>query len=149
MCPRVSASNKCYLRQVLFQSQVATASLTSSSWQIHQYLSAVFKRLTLAPTTIDLTSKHVLIWKSWSVLSGYGKFNYLLLLAILPASLASIFSSSAMSYVLPSAECDLKLTMFDKGLLNSMTFVGGIPILINRLHNDTVLQVREGTRWEP
>ncbi|KAH0955379.1 hypothetical protein HN011_005460 [Eciton burchellii] len=60
------------------------------------------------------------------VTAGYGKFNYLLLLAILPASLASIFSSSAMSYVLPSAECDLKLTMFDKGLLNSMTFVGMI-----------------------
>lgn len=59
---------------------------------------------------------------------GYGKFNYLLLLAVLPASFSSIFSSSAMSYVLPSAECDLQLTMFDKGLLNSMAFVGSIPI---------------------
>ncbi|KAF3430718.1 hypothetical protein E2986_09690 [Frieseomelitta varia] len=58
--------------------------------------------------------------------SGYGKFNYLLLLAVLPASFSSIFSSSAMSYVLPSAECDLNLTMFDKGLLNSMTFAGGM-----------------------
>ncbi|CAL7938600.1 unnamed protein product [Xylocopa violacea] len=58
--------------------------------------------------------------------SGYGKFNYLLLLAVLPASFSSIFSSSAMSYVLPSAECDLDLTMFDKGLLNSMTFAGMI-----------------------
>lgn len=58
--------------------------------------------------------------------SGYGKFNYLLLLAVLPASFSSIFSSSAMSYVLPSAECDLGLTMFDKGLLNSMTFAGMI-----------------------
>ncbi|CAK9823778.1 Synaptic vesicle glycoprotein 2B [Anthophora retusa] len=58
--------------------------------------------------------------------SGYGKFNFLLLLAVLPASFSSIFSSSAMSYVLPSAECDLGLTMFDKGLLNSMTFAGMI-----------------------
>lgn len=58
--------------------------------------------------------------------SGYGKFNYLLLLAVLPASFSSIFSSSAMSYVLPSAECDLGLTMFDKGLLNSMAFAGMI-----------------------
>ncbi|KAG7204447.1 hypothetical protein KM043_004883 [Ampulex compressa] len=58
--------------------------------------------------------------------TGYGKFNYLLLLAVLPASFSSIFSSSAMSYVLPSAECDLGLTMFDKGLLNSMTFAGMI-----------------------
>ncbi|KOX69091.1 Synaptic vesicle glycoprotein 2C [Melipona quadrifasciata] len=58
--------------------------------------------------------------------SGYGKFNYLLLLAVLPASFSSIFSSSAISYVLPSAECDLNLTMFDKGLLNSMAFAGMI-----------------------
>ncbi|XP_076761727.1 synaptic vesicle glycoprotein 2B [Xylocopa sonorina] len=58
--------------------------------------------------------------------SGYGKFNYLLLLAVLPASFSSIFSSSTMSYVLPSAECDLGLTMLDKGLLNSMTFAGMI-----------------------
>lgn len=58
--------------------------------------------------------------------SGYGKFNYLLLLAVLPASFSSIFSSSAMSYVLPAAECDLGLSMFDKGLLNSMTFAGMI-----------------------
>lgn len=60
--------------------------------------------------------------------TGYGKFNYLLLLAVLPASFSSIFSSSTMSYVLPSAECDLQLTMFDKGLLNSMAFAGSIPI---------------------
>ncbi|XP_072747274.1 synaptic vesicle glycoprotein 2B isoform X2 [Anoplolepis gracilipes] len=60
------------------------------------------------------------------IATGYGKFNYLLLLAMLPASFASIFSSSVMSYVLPSAECDLQLTMFDKGLLNSMTFAGMI-----------------------
>lgn len=60
---------------------------------------------------------------------GYGKFNFLLLLAVLPASFASIFSSSAISYVLPSAECDLGLSMFDKGLLNSMTFAGCIHTL--------------------
>lgn len=58
--------------------------------------------------------------------TGYGKFNYLLLMALLPVSFASIFSSSAMSYILPSAECDLQLTMFDKGLLNSMSFAGMI-----------------------
>ncbi|XP_011300580.1 synaptic vesicle glycoprotein 2B isoform X2 [Fopius arisanus] len=59
-------------------------------------------------------------------LTGYGKFNYLLLLAILPAGWASIYGSTSMSYVLPSAECDLSLTMFDKGLLNSMPFAGMI-----------------------
>ncbi|XP_018305677.1 uncharacterized protein [Mycetomoellerius zeteki] len=64
------------------------------------------------------------------IATGYGKFNYLLLLAVLPASFSSIFSSSAMSYVLPSAECDLQLTMFDKGLLNSMAFAGSILICL-------------------
>lgn len=57
-------------------------------------------------------------------LTGYGKFNYLLLLAILPAGWASIYGSTSMSYILPSAECDLSLTLFDKGLLNSMPFAG-------------------------
>ncbi|XP_034948242.1 synaptic vesicle glycoprotein 2B-like isoform X2 [Chelonus insularis] len=59
-------------------------------------------------------------------LTGYGKFNYLLLLAILPAGWASIYGSTSMSYILPSAECDLNLTLFDKGLLNSMPFAGMI-----------------------
>ncbi|XP_014297516.1 synaptic vesicle glycoprotein 2B isoform X1 [Microplitis demolitor] len=59
-------------------------------------------------------------------LAGYGKFNYLLLLAILPAAWACIFDSSSMPYALPSAECDLNLTLFDKGLLNSMPFAGMI-----------------------
>ncbi|XP_043269117.1 synaptic vesicle glycoprotein 2B-like isoform X2 [Venturia canescens] len=59
-------------------------------------------------------------------LTGYGRFNYLLLLAILPAGCASIYSSTSMSYVLSSAECDLSLTLFDKGLLNSMPFAGMI-----------------------
>jgi hypothetical protein len=78
-------------------------------------------------------------------LPGYGKFNYLLLLAILPASFSSIFSSSSMSYVLPSAECDLQLTMFDKGLLNSMSFAGGILIPLND-HITTLYYRCEGAR---
>ena len=45
-------------------------------------------------------------------------------MAVLPAGWASVYSSSSVSYILPSAECDLKLTMFDKGLLNSMSFAG-------------------------
>lgn len=60
---------------------------------------------------------------------GYGKFNILLLLACLPAAWASVFSSTSISYVLPSAECDLKLSMFDKGLLNSMSFAGVLKFL--------------------
>ncbi|KAJ8676075.1 hypothetical protein QAD02_011861 [Eretmocerus hayati] len=59
-------------------------------------------------------------------LTGHGKFNYLLLLAMLPVCWANVYTSTSMSYVLPSAECDLQLTMFDKGMLNSMSFAGMI-----------------------
>lgn len=59
-------------------------------------------------------------------LTEYGKFNYLLLLAIVPAGFSCVFGSSAISYVIPSAECDLGLSLFDKGLLNSIPFAGMI-----------------------
>ncbi|XP_058794575.1 synaptic vesicle glycoprotein 2C-like isoform X2 [Phymastichus coffea] len=47
-------------------------------------------------------------------------------MAMIPVCWANVYGSTSMSYVLPSAECDLKLTMFDKGLLNSMSFAGMI-----------------------
>ncbi|XP_046593937.1 synaptic vesicle glycoprotein 2A isoform X1 [Neodiprion lecontei] len=56
--------------------------------------------------------------------TGYGLFNYLLLLAALPGGFASVFDSTTMSYVLPSAECDLRLTLFHKGVLNAVTYTG-------------------------
>ncbi|XP_048512481.1 synaptic vesicle glycoprotein 2C-like isoform X2 [Athalia rosae] len=59
-------------------------------------------------------------------LTGYGKFNYFLLLAIIPAGCSSIFASAPISYILPPAECELGLTLLDKGLLNSMGFAGMI-----------------------
>ncbi|XP_014229276.1 synaptic vesicle glycoprotein 2B-like isoform X1 [Trichogramma pretiosum] len=59
-------------------------------------------------------------------LTGNGKFNHLLLLAMLPVCWANVYASTSMSYILPSAECDLELTMVDKGLLNSMSFAGMI-----------------------
>ncbi|XP_048512483.1 synaptic vesicle glycoprotein 2B-like isoform X2 [Athalia rosae] len=56
--------------------------------------------------------------------TGYGLFNFLLLLAILPGGWACIFDTTTMAYILPSAECDLKLTLFDKGVLNAAIFAG-------------------------
>ncbi|XP_012543135.1 synaptic vesicle glycoprotein 2B isoform X1 [Monomorium pharaonis] len=57
-------------------------------------------------------------------LAGTGKFQYLLILAIIPASWASSIDTGNMSMILASAECDLKLSLFDKGLLNAMIYVG-------------------------
>lgn len=56
--------------------------------------------------------------------AGFGTFNILLLACVCPAAIATVLETSTMSYILPSAECDLKLTLIDKGLLNAITFVG-------------------------
>ncbi|KAG5327294.1 SV2B protein, partial [Pseudoatta argentina] len=56
--------------------------------------------------------------------AGTGKFQYLLIFAIIPASWASSVDTANMSMILPSAECDLGLSLFDKGLLNAAIYVG-------------------------
>ncbi|XP_076658715.1 uncharacterized protein LOC143362431 [Halictus rubicundus] len=56
--------------------------------------------------------------------AGYGKFQYLLLLTIIPVTWATSIDTSNISIILPSAECDLQITFFQKGLLNAVTFVG-------------------------
>lgn len=56
--------------------------------------------------------------------SGHGLFHYLLLLAGLPCCMATLYETSTMSYILPSADCDLHLTLTDKGILNAVTYAG-------------------------
>lgn len=56
--------------------------------------------------------------------AGTGKFQYLLILAIIPASWATSIDTGNVSMILPSAECDLGLSLFDKGLLNAITYIG-------------------------
>lgn len=57
-------------------------------------------------------------------LTGYGKFNYIVLLIVLPCCTSNVFDTTTMSIILPSAECDLNLTMQDKGMLNAITYMG-------------------------
>ncbi|XP_063226463.1 synaptic vesicle glycoprotein 2C-like isoform X2 [Bacillus rossius redtenbacheri] len=59
-------------------------------------------------------------------LTGYGKFHICLMLASFPGVMTNLFDSSVMSYVLPSAVCDLQLSNFDKGVLNAITYGGMI-----------------------
>lgn len=55
----------------------------------------------------------------------FGCFNYTLtLLMTFPVGLSTTFVTTSISYVIPAAECDLKLTMIDKGLLNSSVYIG-------------------------
>ncbi|EDW38490.1 GL12623 [Drosophila persimilis] len=56
--------------------------------------------------------------------AGFGIFNLLLLFVSIPAQSAAIFESSSMSFILPVAECDLRLTLEDKGVLNAVAYAG-------------------------
>jgi hypothetical protein len=58
------------------------------------------------------------------IFSGYGKFNYMLNLVAISAVWSTVFETSTVSYILPSAECDLGLSNLDKGILNAMVYGG-------------------------
>ncbi|XP_054280249.1 synaptic vesicle glycoprotein 2B-like isoform X2 [Macrosteles quadrilineatus] len=58
--------------------------------------------------------------------TGYGKFNYLLLLLAFPASCSTTYESTSFSFALPTASCDLKLNAFDRGYLNGTIYAGMI-----------------------
>lgn len=56
--------------------------------------------------------------------TGFGKFNFILLLVAIPSGWAALLESISMSYVFPAAQCDLKLTLENKGMLNAVTYIG-------------------------
>lgn len=55
---------------------------------------------------------------------GFGKFHIFLLLICGLANSSDAIEILCISFVLPSAECDLKMTSTDKGYLSSITFLG-------------------------
>ncbi|KAK9879259.1 hypothetical protein WA026_004109 [Henosepilachna vigintioctopunctata] len=54
----------------------------------------------------------------------FGTFNIILMLIVIPAGWSSVFENTTMSYVFPSAECDLDLSLEDKGMLNAIAYIG-------------------------
>ncbi|GJQ67462.1 hypothetical protein Trydic_g5120 [Trypoxylus dichotomus] len=56
--------------------------------------------------------------------TGYGLFHYILLAVCGLVSTSEEMDVISMSFILPSAECDLNLTTQNKGWLNSIIFVG-------------------------
>ncbi|XP_056637816.1 synaptic vesicle glycoprotein 2B-like isoform X1 [Diorhabda sublineata] len=56
----------------------------------------------------------------------FGKYNFVLILMIAGPCIAQMLNTVDLSYVLPIAECDLGLTLEDKGILNVVTFAGMI-----------------------
>ncbi|KAH8267624.1 hypothetical protein KR018_009088, partial [Drosophila ironensis] len=57
---------------------------------------------------------------------GFGLFNIFVLFSAVTCLSAMVFSASSLSYVMPSAECDLDLTLFQKGMINAVTYAGMI-----------------------
>lgn len=58
--------------------------------------------------------------------TGYGRFNLLLMAVGFLCCTGSMADTTVVAYILPRAECDLDLTMSDKGALNANTYVGMI-----------------------
>ncbi|XP_030745791.1 organic cation/carnitine transporter 7-like [Sitophilus oryzae] len=56
--------------------------------------------------------------------SGFGKFNIVLLLLFIPLGWTLHFEALLISFVVPAASCDLNMTPYQKGVLNSMSFFG-------------------------
>ncbi|RVE49306.1 hypothetical protein evm_006019 [Chilo suppressalis] len=60
------------------------------------------------------------------VLCTFGRFHIRLLLTTMAASCASMIVTTTTSYIVPNAECDLNMTIIEKGLLTSMPFFGQV-----------------------
>ncbi|XP_046404799.1 synaptic vesicle glycoprotein 2B-like isoform X2 [Ischnura elegans] len=58
--------------------------------------------------------------------AGQGKFQFGVMAACGLYYIACAFQTFCISYLLPSAECDLRMTSYDKGLLNSSPFIGSL-----------------------
>ncbi|CAD1472635.1 unnamed protein product, partial [Heterotrigona itama] len=79
--------------------------------------------------------------------AGHGKFQYLLLLAIIPVSWATSIDTSSIAIILPSAECDLQMTFFQKGVLNAVMYIGPCKhtLVVNMIFSHPNLKIdRDG-----
>lgn len=56
--------------------------------------------------------------------TGIGKFHWLLFLSLIPVSWATNIDTANISMILTPAECDLKLTLLHKGILNAGIYAG-------------------------
>ncbi|GAB1864206.1 Major facilitator superfamily (MFS) profile domain-containing protein [Camponotus japonicus] len=72
----------------------------------------------------DVPNEKVADFETAISAAGIGKFQYLLIIGIIPISWGSSIDTASMSMILPSAGCDLRLSLFDKGLLNAIIYVG-------------------------
>ncbi|TGZ49244.1 Synaptic vesicle glycoprotein 2B [Temnothorax longispinosus] len=77
-------------------------------------------------TTTDSTNEPADFDRAIST-TGYGLFNVLLLLAVLPIAWTATFDTTSGAFILASAECDLQLiTFFRKGVLVAFPYIAMI-----------------------
>ncbi|KAL0820157.1 hypothetical protein ABMA28_006091 [Loxostege sticticalis] len=55
---------------------------------------------------------------------GFGRFHIRLLTAALCGFVSGVITSNTTSFLLPSAECDLRMNLVQKGLLNASPYIG-------------------------
>jgi MFS transporter, VNT family, synaptic vesicle glycoprotein 2 len=58
--------------------------------------------------------------------SGFGRFNYILIVLCGSLMGCGFIELTSVNFVMPVAECDLKLTTSDKGILSAIGYVGVI-----------------------
>lgn len=58
------------------------------------------------------------------LLAGYGRFHLFVLLATGGALMCVIVETMEMMFIIPAAQCDLELSLAEKGLLSSISFLG-------------------------
>lgn len=56
--------------------------------------------------------------------TGFGKFNIALMVFTFCGIFSPMFETTTMSYIFASAQCDLSLSLQDKGYLNSAVYAG-------------------------
>lgn len=78
----------------------------------------------LTDDNIDSTNYEPVTYEAALKLIGYGKFHIILLALCGWAVSSDAIEVLSVSFMLPSAQCDLKLTSEDKGWLNAIIFVG-------------------------
>lgn len=66
---------------------------------------------------------HLFIAFHW-FFSGYGSFNIAVLLSAGLCLMVVIIETMGMMFVVPAAQCDLHLSLGEKGLLSAISFLG-------------------------
>ncbi|KAI8419822.1 hypothetical protein MSG28_008460 [Choristoneura fumiferana] len=54
----------------------------------------------------------------------FGRFHIQMLATALVGLVASVLVSNSTAYLLPNAECDLRMDLLEKGMLNAMPYIG-------------------------